>query len=91
MVIPYDFTNKSNVTIYRFHDTAVNMFTKLESKSVGGNTDGTYCLGETNGFIYVYIQKFSTYAIGYQTAEQKTITFDANGGSISATTMISKI
>lgn len=88
IVIPYDFTDKFNFKVYRYHGTAVNTFAKLEEKPSEPYTDGTYYLDEANGFIYVYTKKFSTYAIAYQTAEQKNITFDANGGSVVTSTML---
>jgi uncharacterized repeat protein (TIGR02543 family) len=87
IVIPYDFKDKSDVKVYRYHEKAVNTFIKREAKPTAPYSDGTYYLDEVNGFIYVYAKKFSTYAIGYKTAG-KTITFNANGGTISSTTML---
>ena len=41
-------------------------FRQLSTRPVSGAaTDGTYYLDTTNHLIYVYTQKFSTYAIGY--------------------------
>lgn len=77
IVIPYDFTGKSNVNVYRYHETDVNTFEKLGTKPTSTYSDGTYYLDETNGLIYVYTKKFSTYAIGYQTETHRS----SGGGS----------
>ncbi len=62
IVIPYDMTGKSNITVYRYHDGTAETFTENTTKA-----DGTYYLDTVNHLIYVYTQKFSTYAIGYNT------------------------
>ncbi|MGO5028390.1 S-layer homology domain-containing protein [Candidatus Agathobaculum pullicola] len=62
IVIPYDMTGKSNITVYRNHDGVTEAFAENTTKA-----DGTYYLDTVNHLIYVYTQKFSTYAIGYNT------------------------
>ena len=64
IVVPYDFTGKKDVTVYRKHgsDPAAAL-DKADTKA-----DGTYRLDEAEGKVYIYASKFSTYAIGY-TAE----------------------
>ena len=62
IVIPYDMTGKSNITVYRYHDGVTEAFAENTTKA-----DGTYYLDTANHLIYVYTQKFSTYAIGYNT------------------------
>jgi uncharacterized repeat protein (TIGR02543 family) len=88
IVIPYTFKGKSHIKVYRYHGNVVNTFKELEAKPVENYEDGSYYIDEANGFIYMYAQKFSTYAIGYQIAERKTINFDANGGTIVSTTLL---
>lgn len=67
IVIPYDMTGKSNITVYRNHGGSATAFTRLGALPGSGAADGTYYLDTVNHLIYVYAQKFSTYAIGYNT------------------------
>lgn len=67
IVIPYDMTGKSNITVYRNHSGSAAPFTQLNTLPGSGAADGTYYLDTVNHLIYVYTQKFSTYAIGYNT------------------------
>lgn len=60
IVIPYAFKGKEFVTVYRSHDGSAAV---LEER--GGDADGTYRLDREAGFIYLYANRFSTYAIGY--------------------------
>ena len=62
IIIPFDFTNKFNVTAYRNHGDTAHALTKADTKA-----DGTFRLDEAVGKVYIYASKFSTYAIGYDT------------------------
>ncbi len=62
IVIPFDFTNKTNVTAYRSHNNTAEALTKADADA---RIDGTFRLDEAGGKIYIYASKFSTYAIGY--------------------------
>ena len=62
IIIPYDMTGKNNITVYRYHDGVTKAFAENTTKA-----DGTFYLDTANHLIYVYTQKFSTYAIGYNT------------------------
>ncbi|HJJ49793.1 MAG TPA: InlB B-repeat-containing protein [Methanocorpusculum sp.] len=64
LVIPFDMTNKTNIVVYRNHDGKVEQLEELKTKPTGAYDDGKYFVGE--GLIYVYAQKFSTYAVGYK-------------------------
>lgn len=64
IAIPYDFADKLNITLSRYHDSNVELFTKLNEIPTT-LTDKTYYLDIENNMIYVYTNKFSTYAIGY--------------------------
>lgn len=68
IVIPYDMAGKNNITVYRYHDGVTEAFAENTTKA-----DGTFSLDRENNLIYVYAQKFSTYAIGY--------TVPSSGGS----------
>lgn len=65
IIIPYDMTGKSNITVYRNHGDSATAFTQLSTRPESGAADGTYYLDTVNHLIYVYTQNFSTYAIGY--------------------------
>ena len=62
LVVPYDFSGKADVLVYRYHDGKADALTKLNAKG-GGNK--TYYPDRDNGFIYIYANEFSVYAIGY--------------------------
>ncbi len=62
IVVPYSFTGKRNVTVYRYHGTSAAALTNNTTKA-----EGTYTFDTAGGLIYIYTQRFSTYAIGYET------------------------
>ncbi len=61
ITVPYDFTNKQNVTVYRKHGSEAAV--ALTEDTGGG--EGTFTLDKANGCIHIYAGKFSTYAVGY--------------------------
>ena len=65
IIIPYDMTGKSNITVYRNHNGSAAAFKRLSTLPGSGAADGTYYLDTANHLIYVYTKNFSTYAIGY--------------------------
>lgn len=73
IVIPYNMAGKNNVTVYRYHGGTAETFTESTAK-----TDGTFSLDRDHDLIYVYAQKFSTYAIGYTVPSPSS----GSGGSI---------
>lgn len=60
IVVPYSFTGKKDVTVYRYHDGAAGSLKEANTK-----TDGTFSLDKSGGTITIYASKFSTYAIAY--------------------------
>ncbi len=56
IVIPFDTENKTDITVYRYHDGEAAAMTK-------GGTGERYEVGD--GVITIYTQKFSTYAVAY--------------------------
>lgn len=86
IVVPYRFTGKENVEVYRYHDSAAKL-NKLDSKPSDSYTDGTYYPDKANGLIYIYADKFSTYAIGY--TQCYNITGPINYGSFNGTVTVS--
>ncbi len=69
MVIPYDFSGKNNVTVYRYHGVAAFALTALNSRpaDLSSALDGSFYADSANGMLYVYANQFSTYAVGYST------------------------
>lgn len=62
--VPFDFSGKSEIAIFRQHESVVESFAESSN-----GTDGTFTLDRENGFIHVFTQKFSVYAISYTKAE----------------------
>lgn len=66
IAVPYDFTGKRNVTVYRKHgEQDVEKLTALSARPTENFTDGAFFADSANGVVYIYAGKFSTYAIGY--------------------------
>ena len=100
--LPYNFTKKKNVKVYRYHDGNAQELTALtERASVKPFTDGTCFVDTKNGYIYIYSSKFSTYAVAYDTVSSSsggsggrhttyyTVSFETNGaGSVDSQTII---
>ena len=87
LIIPFDFSRKSAVKVYRYHDGVAEALTEADT-----GEEGTYRLDRTSGLIYVYVAKFSTYAVVYSNSRSGgsgggsmtttyTVSFDTNGGS----------
>lgn len=77
--VPYDFTGKKDVSVYRKHgDTRAETLSKLAARPAGDFQDGLFYADRAGGAVYIYASKFSTYAIAY-TAETTT---PSGGGSV---------
>lgn len=77
VVVPYDFTGKQRVTVYRCHSGKAEALAEASTQA-----DGTFALDKSNGTVTIYASKFSTYAIGYTAAGQAaTYTLTVNGGT----------
>ena len=75
IVMDYDTSNRKDIQVFRYHDDGENepetiAFTELEERpsNAADYVDGTYYVG--NGFLVIYTQYFSEYAIGYTTARR---------------------
>jgi|GEM_PF-3761697 len=60
IAIPYDDDYK-NIGIIRYHEDAATMFVPLSARPTSDYADETFYVGD--GYIYIYSNKFSTYAI----------------------------
>ncbi|MGI5933899.1 MAG: InlB B-repeat-containing protein [Lawsonibacter sp.] len=64
IAVEFDFGNRENVTVYRYHDGKAQALTQVNART-GANQDGTYYLDRANNLIHIFTQQFSLYAIGY--------------------------
>ncbi|MCR5083863.1 MAG: Ig-like domain-containing protein, partial [Parasporobacterium sp.] len=85
IVIPFKTTGRSNIRIYRYHDGKATAFSKRSSR-FGSSTyvDGWYYVDTTNEMVYMYTNKFSTYAIGFEEGTVSTSSGGSSGGSSTA-------
>ena len=74
IVVPYDFTNKKEVTVYRYHGGSAQALTRADT-----GADGTFRLDGAGGKVHIYATRFSTYAIGYTADDQNAS--DEDGSS----------
>ncbi|MBQ7172484.1 MAG: carboxypeptidase regulatory-like domain-containing protein [Clostridia bacterium] len=60
LAVPYDKTGKRGVTVYASDGSGVQTLRESD-----GGEEGTFRIDKENGLIYVYSNRFSTFAIGY--------------------------
>ncbi|MDY3304621.1 MAG: InlB B-repeat-containing protein [Clostridia bacterium] len=87
--MPYDFSGKRNIKVYRYHDGNVREFTALpERDTVKPFDNGTFFADTQNGCIYIYSSEFSTYSVAYDiissgssggSSVRYTVKFETNG------------
>ncbi|MEA4895928.1 MAG: InlB B-repeat-containing protein, partial [Oscillospiraceae bacterium] len=91
IVLPFNFSGRNDVKVWRYHGGASEELTKLETKPSAPFADGTFFSDSQNGLIYVYAEKFSTYAVTYQqfipssggvTSDYSVTVNSAEGGAI---------
>lgn len=97
--MPYDFSGKKNIKVYRYHYGNVREFTALaERGTVKPFDNGTFFADTENGCIYIYSSEFSTYSVAYDrissassggSSVRYTVKFETNGaGNVSTQTVI---
>ncbi|MDI4644253.1 DUF4073 domain-containing protein [Cohnella hashimotonis] len=64
IIVPYDLSGKTNVTLYRFHDGVAQKMTKLALSTETPSTEG-YMIDTIANHIIIWAQNFSTYAVAY--------------------------
>lgn len=67
IVVPYDFSGKTNVKVWRYHSGRVENFKALENRPAAPYDDLTFFADMHSGLLYIYASKFSTYAVSYTT------------------------
>ena len=60
IAVPYTKVNRRGLSVYYSDGSGVKSFKESDSKE-----NGTYSIDKENGFIYIYSNQFSTFAIGY--------------------------
>ncbi|MBQ6407023.1 MAG: sortase [Butyrivibrio sp.] len=70
LAIDYDFTDKSDLSIYRYHNSKAESFSMSSSAE-----DLKYSTNSSAGKIYLSARKFSTYAFVYKAPIYNTVTF----------------
>ena len=91
IIIPFNFTGKTNVKVLREHNGVVRKFDEIDNTATGA--DGTYKIDVTKGLIILYAKYFSTYAVSYVAEGESAIVepvaptypFYPGGGSVSVT------
>ena len=66
-------------SFHRQRDGIAEAFTKLEIRPTTGFVDGTFFVGD--GFIVIYADKFSEYAIGYTQKSSGSVRLSPNSRS----------
>ncbi len=87
--LPYDFSRKTNIKVYRCHNGIPEELAQLEAKATAPYVDGKCFIDAANNCFYIYSSKFSTYAVAYDTVRSSsgggvtryTVKFDTDGGS----------
>lgn len=73
MEIPDEFKNMKSYKIYRYHIDGVDIITETP------NEDGEYITVE-DGYIEIFIKKFSTYALSYEEPDEEVIDDSVESG-----------
>lgn len=63
--IPYDFQNKTGVTVYRKHGEEPAAALEALASPSAAHRDGTFYADAFGGWLHIYAAKFSTYASAY--------------------------
>ena len=67
LALSYNLDGKTNIGVSRYHNDAVSTFTKLKEMPENDSEykDGTFFIDEENNIIYIFANKFSSYAVTY--------------------------
>ncbi len=80
IIIPYDLSCKSNVTVYRYHGAAAQAMTQLAYSTATPAGEG-YMLNTADSQIIIWAKNFSTYAVAYSTGDGSGNTNPPGGAS----------
>lgn len=84
LALSYDLEGKTNIGISRYHDEEVSTFTKLDAlpEDESDYKDGTYFIDEDNNMIYIFANKFSSFAVTYDNQTTNEVVNPKTGDSI---------
>lgn len=98
--LPYDFTRKKNIKVYRYHNENAQELAQLAERStVKPFNDGTCFVDTKNKCIYIYSSRFSTYSVAYNKISSVsgdsgtlsyTVRFETNGANTVKTQTVVK-
>ncbi|MCR5527046.1 MAG: choice-of-anchor L domain-containing protein [Lachnospiraceae bacterium] len=72
-MLAYDMSGRKDIRVYRKHSDEVQELTALSAMPDSADyADGTFYIDEEEGLIFIFSSRFSTYAITYQSQEEKT-------------------
>jgi len=83
--LDYNIGNKQNFKVIRYHNNNAKAFTAYKSKPPKNAADERYYVDKSTGKVYIYTNKFSTYALAY---EAYTVTFVDDSGKTLYTAMV---
>ena len=80
--LPYSFSRKKGIRVYRYHGGAAEELTQLAERNTTGTYEDGKCFVDTeNGCIYIYSSKFSTYSVAYNKMSSSGVGNSTSGGS----------
>ena len=82
IAVAFSKARNQNVTVYSYHGSSVRTFRESDSKE-----DGTFSVDKGAGVVYIYSNRFSTYAIGYNPCYRvdASLSFGSYNGPVTAT------
>ena len=60
IAIPYEYASKRDIVVYSYHDDAIVTFVRSDTRE-----NGTFRVDVENNMVYIYTNRFSTFAISY--------------------------
>ena len=83
--IPCPYANKRELTVYHYHGSEILTLTEISSKA--DKADGTFYVDKENKMLYVYLNRFSTIAMGYKPyySVKSNISLGSFDGNVSVT------
>ena len=80
--LPYSFSRKKGIRVYRYHNGTAEELTRLAERNTTGTYEDGKCFIDTeNGYIYIYSSKFSTYSVAYNKMSSSGVGNSTSGGS----------
>ncbi len=83
IIVPYDLSGKSNVTVYRYHGASAQPMAQLAYSATAPVGEG-YMLNTTDNQIIIWAQNFSTYAIAYSIGSTPGSPSGGTSGSVAS-------